>query len=62
MNQQLSQDFMHKIKHTVDDLSKEVIAPKIDTKEAIDKIKLIRTNLTHLHNIFKIEETLEKER
>ena len=53
MNQQLTQDFMHKIK---------VIAPKIDTKEAIEKIKLIRTNLTHLHNILKIEETLEKER
>ena len=62
MNQQLSQDFMNKIKHTVDDLSKEVIAPKIDTKEAIEKIKQIRTNLTHLHNILKIEETLEKER
>ena len=62
MNQQLSQDFMNKIKHTVDDLSKEVIAPKIDTKEAIEKIKQIRANLTYLHNILKIEETLEKER
>ena len=61
MNQIVLQDFMTKVKHTVEDLSKEVIASKIDTKEAIEKIKNIRTNLTHLYNIIKIEETLEKE-
>jgi len=62
MNKQLIQDFMQKIKHTVEDLGKEVVAPKIDTKESIEKIKQIRTYLTHLHNILKIEETLEKDR
>ena len=41
MNQQLIQDFMQKTKHHVEDLAKEVIASKIDTKEAIEKIKLI---------------------
>ena len=62
MNQQLIQDFMSKVKNTVEDLGREVIASKIDTKESIEKIKQIRANLTHLHNILKIEETLEKER
>ena len=62
MNNQLINDFMQKTKHTVEDLGKEVIASKIDTKLAIEKIKLIRINLTHLHNILKIEETLDNER
>ena len=62
MNQQLIQDFMSKVKNTVEDLGREVISPKIDNKESIEKIKLIRTNLTHLYNLLKIEETLEKER
>ncbi len=38
MNQQLIQDFMQKIKHTVEDLGKEVVAPKIDTKEVLRKL------------------------
>ena len=62
MNNQLINDFMQKTKHHVEDLAKEVIAPKIDTKEAIEKIKLIRTNLTHLYNLIKIDEMLEKDR
>jgi hypothetical protein len=50
MNNQLINDFMQKTKHTtVEDLGKEVIASKIATKSAIEKIKLIRINLTHLH-------------
>ena len=62
MNNQLISDFMQKTKHTVEDLGKEVIASEIDTKLAIEKIKLIRINLTHLHNILKIEETLDNDR
>ncbi len=62
MNNQLINDFMQKTKHLVEDLAKEVIAPKIDTKQGIEKIKLIRTDLTHLYNLLKIEEMLEKER
>ena len=62
MNKQLSNDFINKIKQTVDELYKELIASKIDTKEAFTKIKLIKTNLCHLYNILKIQETLEEEK
>ena len=62
MNNQLINDFMQKTKNIVDDLGREVIASKIDTKQSIEKIKLIRTNLTHLYNLLKIDEMLEKDR
>ena len=48
MNQQLTNDFINKIKQTVDELYKELIASKIDTKEAFTEIKLIKTKLCHL--------------
>jgi hypothetical protein len=61
MNQNLKHDFMQKIKHNVEELNREIIGTKIDTKEAFAKIKSIRESLFHLYNLLKMEDSLEKD-
>ena len=59
MNIQLIQSFINKIKQQAVDLDREVSGSSVFSKEAIAKIKEMRTNLTHLYNLLKIEESLE---
>jgi len=47
---------------SVETLTLEINKPQIDTKECIDRIKQIKTDIGHLHNLLKIEEVLEKEK
>ena len=53
------QSFINKIKQQSVDLDREITGSTVFTKEAIAKIKDRRTNLNHLHNLLKIEESLE---
>lgn len=58
----LASDFITKTKQNIESLSIELSKNKIDTKEALEKVKQIRSNVTHIHNLLKLEESLEKER
>jgi hypothetical protein len=61
-NHLLIKDFTNKLRPSVETLTLEINKPQIDTKECIDKIKQIKTDIGHLHNLLKIEEVLEKEK
>ena len=61
MNNNLKNDLMQKIKHNVEELNKEVMSTKIETKEAFTKIESIRESLTHFYNLLKMEESIEKQ-
>ena len=58
----LINDFVNKSKKNIEELSLELSKLPIDTQEGLTKIKLLRSNLTHIHNLLKLEESLEKER
>ena len=58
----LLQDFINKARHNIESLSLELTKHPVDTKEGIVKIKAIRYNLTHIYNLLKLEESLEKEK
>ena len=62
MNNHLIQEFLNKIRATVEALSLEVLKTNIDPKEALAKVKSARADLTHLYNLLKIEEDIAKER
>lgn len=55
-------DFMNKSRQSIELLSLELSKPNIDIKESLIKIKQLRSNLVHIHNLLKLEESLEKER
>ena len=59
MNNQ-QHDFLNKIRNTTDSLALLVSNNETDTKEAIEKIKEMRSCLTHLYNILKVEESLRE--
>ena len=48
MNNQLIQEFLNKIRATVEALSLEVLKTNIDPKEALTKVKSARKDLTNL--------------
>ena len=52
-------DFLNKIRGTTDSLGL-LLSKESDTKEAIEKIKEMRSCLTHLYNILKAEESLRE--
>ena len=60
MNNQLINDFVTRIRVNVESLSLEVSRNKIDTKDTFDKIKQMKTDLTHVYNLIKIEENLQE--
>ena len=62
MNNNLINDFVNKIKGTVESLSLEVLKTNIDPRDALAKVKCARADLTHLYNLLKIEEDIAKER
>ena len=61
-NHLLIKDFTNKLRPSVETLTLEINKPQIDTKECIDRIKQIKIDIGHLHNLLKIEEVLEKEK
>ena len=62
MNNILIKDFSYKLRPNVEMLTLEIGKQQIDTKECLEKIKQIRSDLTHLSNLLKIEDVLQKER
>ena len=60
MNNQLLNDFVNRIKVNVETLSLEISRNTIDTKETFEKIKQMKTDLTHLYNLIKIEENIQE--
>ena len=62
MNNQLIQEFLNKIRATVEAINLEVLKTIVDPKDALAKVKQARADLTHLYNLLKIEEDIAKER
>ena len=60
MNNQLLNDFVTRIRVNVETLSLEISRNTIDTKETFEKIKQMKTDLTHLYNLIKIEENIQQ--
>ena len=62
MNHQLIQEFVNKIRATVEAINLEVLKTNIDPKDALAKAKQARADLTNLYNLLKIEEDIAKDR
>ena len=62
MNHQLIQEFVNKIRATVEAINLEVLKTNIDPKDALAKIKSARADMTHLYNLLNIEEDLSKDK
>jgi phosphoglycerate-specific signal transduction histidine kinase len=60
MNNQLLNDFVTRIRVNVETLSLEISRNTIDTKETFEKIKQMKTDLTHVYNLIKIEENIQQ--
>ena len=59
-NHLLIKDFTNKLRPSIETLTLEINKPQIDVKECIGRIKQIRNDITHLNNLLKIEEVLQK--
>ena len=59
MNVQLIQSFVNEMKQEINELDREVTGSTVHIPEALMKIKKLKTNLVHLYNLLKIEESLE---
>ena len=59
MNTQLIQSFVNEMKNEINELDREVTGSTVHIPEALIKIKKLKTNLVHLYNFLKIEESLE---
>ena len=59
MNVQLIQNFVNEMKNEINELDREVTGSTVHIPEALMKIKKLKTNLVHLYNLLKIEESLE---
>ena len=59
MNTQLIQSFVNEMKNEINELDREVTGSTVHIPEALMKIKKVKTNLVHLYNLLKIEESLE---
>ena len=60
MNNQLLNDLVTRIKVNVESLSLEISRNNIDTKEAFQKIRQTKSDLTHMYNLLKIEESIQE--
>jgi len=60
MNVQLIQSFVNEMKNEINDLDREVTGSTVHIPEALMKIKKLKTNLVHLYNLLKIEQSLEE--
>jgi len=60
-NHLLIKDFTNKLRPSVETLTLEINKPQIDVKECLQKIKQIRSDITHLNNLLKIEEVLQNQ-
>ena len=50
---------MNEMKNEINELDREVTGSTVHIPEALMKIKKVKTNLVHLYNLLKIEESLE---
>ena len=60
MNNQLLNDFIQKIRQNIDSLYLEINKTPVDTKEALQKIRQTKNDLTHMYNLLKIEESIQE--
>ena len=60
MNTQLIQSFVNEMKNEINELDREVTGSTVHIPEALMKIKKLKTNLVHLYNLLKIEQSLEE--
>ena len=60
MNNQLLNDFVTRIRVNVESLSLDISRNNIDTKEAFQKIRQTKSDLTHMYNHLKIEESIQE--
>ena len=60
MNNQLLNDCITRIRVNVESLSLEISRNNIDTKEAFQKIRQTKSDLTHMYNLLKIEESIQE--
>ena len=60
-NHLLIKDFTNKLRPSVETLTLEINKPQIDVKECIGRVKQIRSDITHLNNLLKIEEVLQNQ-
>jgi archaellum component FlaC len=60
MNVQLIQSFVNEMKNEINELDREVTGSTVHIPEALMKIKKLKTNLVHLYNLLKIEQSLEE--
>jgi len=60
MNNQLLNDFIQKIRQNIDSLYLETNKTPVDTKEALQKIRQTKNDLTHMYNLLKIEESIQE--
>ena len=60
MNTQLIQSFVNEMKNEINELDREVTGSTVHIPEALMKIKMLKTNLVHLYNLLKIEQSLEE--
>ena len=60
MNTQLIQSFVNEMKNEINELDREVTGSTVHIPEALMKIKKVKTNLVHLYNLLKIEQSLEE--
>jgi len=60
MNVQLIQNFVNEMKNELVEVDREVTGSTVHIPEALMKIKKLKTNLVHLYNLLKIEQSLEE--
>ncbi len=60
MNVQLIQSFLNEMKNDINQVDREVTGSTVHIPEALAKLKKLKTNLVHLYNLLKIEESLQE--
>ncbi len=59
MNSVIFQEFSQKLRTVTDEVANELLKQPIDTKETMQKMKVLRGDIIHLMNLLKIQEHLE---
>ena len=60
MNNNIIHDYNQRLKMSFECLSLNLSKSPMDTAECLEKIKLIRKDITHLYNLIKIQEDIKK--
>lgn len=59
MNNIIFQEFSQKLRVDTEEVNNELTKQPIDVKDAIQKLKVLRSDIIHLMNFLKIEEHLQ---